>query len=101
VGSGSFPIHGDGTIEYGVVKVTISGAKTVGAGACSGCATSACITLNLIRFEPSAVTAPFVNFVQPTTPGSNTVSWQTTAPLCLGVTAIPMHTWGALKALYR
>jgi hypothetical protein len=97
----SIDIPGDGTIEYGVLKLAVSKAKSVGTGSCAGCATGACIVLNEINFQPANTAAAWTRYTNPTTPGSNAVTYQSGAPVCAGATPTTNKSWGSIKALYR
>jgi hypothetical protein len=99
--SESITIPGDGTTEFGVLKLTVSKTKSGGAGACAGCMTGACLTLNEINFQPASVTASWTRFTNPTADGSNVVTWQNTPSPCSGGGVAKNRSWGAVKALYR
>jgi hypothetical protein len=99
--SASMAIPGDGSTEYGVLKLTVSRAKSSGAGSCAGCMTSACLTLNEINFQPAAIDLPWTRYTNPTTDGSNVVQWQSTSSSCSGSGPAKNRSWGAVKALYR
>jgi hypothetical protein len=75
--------------------------STLGAGACAGCATAACIRFNSAEIQrlpgaPGPSTLVFSNTVNA---GDNEVQWGT------GVSCAPVpvraRTWGQLKAVYR
>jgi hypothetical protein len=94
--------------EYLSFNLTISHAKTVGTGSCTGCTEPACIVLNSVlaitagRFDDRFLTGP-ANGVD-----SNFATWQGGgSPVVGGITGCPAatptttRTWGAVKALYR
>jgi len=93
-------------VEHYVFTLVINHAKTVGIGACGGCATPACII-----FTQVAVGSPdFADRVlnTPTSPGSNVVTWQGGAvPItrssvtCPAATPTRNSTWGSVKSMYR
>ena len=95
----SIVIPGDGSTEFGVLKLSISNAKTVGTGGCAGCSTGACIVLNEINLQPMSTTTPWTRVTAPAQ--NNFVTFQAGAPTCAGSTPTSNHSWGSLKALYR
>lgn len=82
--------------EYYSFSLLINNAKTVGAGACPGCATSA----NLYFVQQKVTTPVPANDRTISGPtnccDSNVATWQGGFP-----TATRRETWGAVKALYR
>jgi hypothetical protein len=98
----SIVISGDGVTEYGVCKIAISKSKSAGTGACAGCTTGACLTLNEINFQPAAQDAAWTRFTNPTVDGSNVVSYNKTFASCAAAaTPVRNRSWGAIKALYH
>ncbi len=107
--------------EYFIFNLQINRAKTVGADACIGCSTPACIVFNSARvlfcdpdeLEYCAYLDPGgPNFTHTLTggthPGSDYVTWQGGGlPEVGGVTGCPAatsvrkQTWGGIKAVYR
>lgn len=85
-----------GTEYYGF-KVQISNAKTVGADACGGCSTQACIVLNQVNLvtadqQAHALFMPEMNY---------TAAWQAMRLFCPYPVPVQNRTWGAVKGLYR
>ena len=89
---------------YFAFGLRINHAKTVGAGACGGCATPVCLVFNSVN-----VVGRF-NWDQrmltnAANPASNVVVWQGGGaggvPGCLLATTAKKSTWGAVKSLYR
>jgi hypothetical protein len=96
--------------EYGVVKLTISNAKTVGTPSCAGCLVPACIVnQNVDMFSAVNNGALHILMAGPTNgTDSNYCLWQGGAGIQVGnrigcPAAVPTHksTWGAVKSLYR
>ena len=88
----------DSGTEYYAFKFSISNAKTVGTGACTGCADNVCLVLNMIRVAQPAGVGNFDITDELT---SRTATWQSeVAGTCLPVPA-RNRTWGSVKALYR
>ncbi len=94
--------------EYFSHNIVIRNDKTVGAGACAGCATPVCIVLQSIRIT-TAVPQNDRQLMVPTNgTDSNYASWQGGAGVvtylgsgCPAATPTRQQTWGAVKALYR
>ncbi|MGH7741280.1 MAG: hypothetical protein ACRENS_04585 [Candidatus Eiseniibacteriota bacterium] len=86
-------------VHYGLIKLVISSAGTVGTPACGGCSTPACLVFNsaLLRVLPPASDVTVSN---PQAPGSNWATWQGTGANC---SAVPVRrsSWGSIKTLYR
>ena len=90
----------DGSTELGVVKFTITKAKSVGAGACTGCATPACIVLNEINIQPVSTSEPWIRITNAL--GNNHIAYNNGLVLaCPSAVPVKNHTWGEIKALYR
>jgi hypothetical protein len=85
--------------EYFACNVTIDNRKTVGTSACAGCTEPMCIVINQLVVD-TPVLANDIHIGNPSSPGSNIVTWQGVGPNCL---ALPTRnaTWGQVKALYR
>lgn len=120
------PPGSEGTVaagqEYFLFALTISHAKTVGTGSCTGCSDPMCLGIGLVTLTAVSPT-PAVEFRTNFLPidQGHLVSWQNSAagavyafqinpPLghelgyamtCSGVTAARRSTWGAVKSLYR
>ncbi len=93
----------DANVEYAAFNVVINNAKTVGTGACAGCATPVCLVLNNINLIQSGVAGDF-RLTQAANPGSNYITWQGGAVGGLGcpaATPTRNSTWGSVKSLYR
>ena len=100
-------------VEYGALRITISHAKTSGAGSCPGCAQPAGIYLRTIECYKASDPLPLVIF--PTVPDDHRyfVGWQCEGTpqfdhaLVTGWTftscnvATKRPTWGAVKSFYR
>jgi len=86
-----------GDTEYFSFNLVIDHAKTVGTGACGGCAGAVCLVLQLIH-----VTTPVSSYMlgNPTSPGSNMAHWQGSGADCNSV-PVKNKTWGEVKAMYR
>jgi hypothetical protein len=82
--------------EYETVAVTIQNSKTVGTGACAGCAGPACLTFAELQYAG-------INGVSGTiTAGNSPIAyWQAAGATCAGSTPTRNATWGGVKALYR
>ena len=87
--------------EYGIVSLGISNARTVGTGACAGCATPACIVFNNAKIT----TEGDLNNIEVNSeaaPGSNFVTWQGGAGTdCPAATPTRNATWSSVKSMYR
>ena len=90
----------EGTHVYSF-KVIINNAKSVGPGACGGCATEVCIVLSSIRLnQPPPLSMPILTEAVT----SAHVIWQGATASCgdLGrATPAKRQSWGAIKSLYR
>ena len=88
----------DSGLEYYAFNLLITNAKTVGTGACAGCANKVCLVLNSIKLtQPVGVG----NFVISDEATSRTATWQSeVAATCIPV-PVRNRTWGSVKALYR
>lgn len=82
--------------EYYGFKLALSSIKTVGSGACSGCATPVCITLSQIKVVKSDNTAQVLT--DPIV--ANTATWQS-AEQCPGAFAPQNVTWGQIRSILR
>jgi hypothetical protein len=94
-------------VEYFVFNLLIQHAKTVGTGACGGCAVPACILFDMLEIG-TLDNVDNRTLTLPTSPGSNVVTWQGGAvPItrstatCPGATPTRNSTWGSVKTLYR
>lgn len=90
----------DETVEYGAFQMVINNSKTVGAGACGGCAEPVCFVLNSIKLTQPVNVADY-KLVAPLQ--VNYVTWQggVVAGGCPAATPTRNATWGSVKALYR
>jgi len=87
--------------DYFAFNLVIQNQKTVGAGACSGCSTPACIVLNSINVVAMGSLA-HRSITVPSVPGGNYVTWQGGGGTnCPAATPTRNSTWGAVKSLYR
>jgi hypothetical protein len=102
--------HGlDGAIEYYGVRLAIDHAKSLGAGACDGCAMPAGLYLSRLAlllgppdptYEFALPEVPYVNWQcdgAPVVVGGSVTGW--TFPGCTTPARAP--TWGRIKALYH
>ena len=91
----------DENLEYYAFKLTVLGAKTVGAGACGGCLDPVCLVLNEIKLtQPVGVG----NYRLQTPASRNYATWQGGAiglGGCPAVVPAQNRTWGSVKSLYR
>lgn len=90
----------DETLEYYAFKATVNGSKSVGTGACAGCADPVCIVLNEVKLTQPVGVGDF----RIQNPASrNFVTWQGGAVSGGCPAATPTHntTWGSVKSLYR
>lgn len=79
--------------EYYMFALTITNAKTVGVGACSGCASGACIVFRSIIGNGVNVSGPATrDYVTWNNPSSST---------CAGTTPARASTWGQIKSQYH
>jgi hypothetical protein len=85
--------------EYFSCNVTINHAKTVGTGACAGCAGSVCLLLASLKVTTS-IAANDVTLNQAAVSGSNIVQWQGPGANCQLV-PVKRTTWGRVKGRYR
>jgi hypothetical protein len=86
--------------EYAVARWSISNVKTVGTGACSGCATPVCILFSVARITTYGGLNDAI-IANAAFPGSSVVSWQGAATSSCVRTPTRNSTWGAVKSLYR
>ena len=87
--------------EYAVARWRVSSQKTVGLGACDGCAIPACITFNSANLSTIGDANNLV-LTTAANPGSNYITWQGGAGTnCPAATPSRNSTWGAVKSLYR
>jgi len=90
-------------VEYFVFSLAIDHAKTVGAGACTGCSTPVCLVLNsILCARPVGLGDHKIS--GGTAPGTNFATWQGGAVAgigCPAATAVRRSHWSAVKALYR
>jgi hypothetical protein len=86
--------------EYGFVLLKLSATRTTGAGACAGCALSACLVLNSILVRRLPASGADVYLTSTAGPSANWATWQGTGADCAAVPA-RRRTWGEIKSLYR
>ena len=108
--------------EYFACNIVINHAKSIGTGACSGCAEPFCLLFKSIRLtRPAGLGDQFM--IDPIAPFSATVGWQGASPTlyydpgfigptrtippewgistCASATPTLAPTWGMIKSLYR
>jgi hypothetical protein len=97
----AYDLTGDGATEMSVFKFTVLRAKTLGATACVGCATPACLVLNEINMQ--TLTDSPETFLRLVTPASNNhINYNSfTGAVCPDAVPVRNRTWGSVKALYR
>ncbi len=92
-----YPIPIGAAVEYACAMFTVDGAKTTGAGACSGCSTPLAwgldrVELGYLNGAPTEIlTEPLQN---------QCVTWQHSTLGC-GTVPVRSMTWGQVKSLYR
>ncbi len=107
-------------VEYFACNIVISHAKTVGTGACSGCAEPFCLIVQSINLVSQITTNQ--KLTEPLAPYSAVVGWQGGSPTlgyvppsgpprnypgewsissCLSATPTSQPTWGQIRSLYR
>ena len=86
--------------EYAIARWSISNVKTVGTGACSGCATPVCILFNIAHITTYGDLNNAI-IANAAFPGSNFASWQSAGTTVCIRTPTRNSTWGAVKSLYR
>ena len=84
--------------EYYDFSFLINNNNSTGAGACGGCLDGVCIVLQSLNLTQTQGN-PSVLITNPLL--SQSVTWQTGAPVCPGATPSRNSTWGSVKALYR
>ncbi len=95
-----FEVDLTGGQEYAFAKWSISNVKTVGTGACSGCAIPVCILFSITHIT---TVGDLNNIIisNAAFPLSNFASWQNAASSACVRTPAQKSTWGAVKSLYR
>lgn len=92
-----------GTEEYYFFRLTLSHVKATGNGSCGGCATKACLVLELIELSDPSLGPDHLTLNTPIF--RQYVTWQGGQSNCPGVdqTPVPVRasTWGLVKSLYR
>ncbi len=94
--------------EYFTYNLVINNAKTVGTGACAGCAVAVCIVFNSVNLT-TPIAANNVFLTGPTNGfDSDFTTWQggggvivQGVPGCGAATPTRNSTWGGVKSLYR
>ncbi len=96
-----YDLTGDGVTELSVFKYTVTKVKSVGTGACTGCATGACLVLQEINLQTLTDTPD--TFLRLTTPITNNfINYNNfTGVTCPDAVPTKNRTWGAVTALYR
>ena len=92
----------DANVEYFSFNMLINNLKTVGTGACTGCAAPVCLVLNSIKITQPIGVGDY-KISDSNAPGSNIITWQGGAVGGGGCAATPAKntTWGSVKSLYR
>jgi hypothetical protein len=86
--------------EYHLMALRINGTRTVGPGACTGCATPVCLSFVLLSLSEAPATTYYLNSPL----YNNYITWQdggVTGNGCPGATPALNRTWGQLKSIYR
>jgi hypothetical protein len=88
-------------ISYAAVAVRIDNRKTVGFGACTGCAGDVCLVLNsiLVRRLPGGTGDVFLQV--PAALNGNMATWGTGSGANCSAVPARNTTWGQVKTLYR
>ena len=84
-------------VESFVAALRLGHAKSLGPGACSGCATPACVILRSVEFFDSNHTDPVS---MPIPDATSMLAWQGTLAHCIA-SPVRNWTWGSIKRLYR
>lgn len=95
------PLTADGTTELGVVKFSVSRAKSVGTGACTGCSAAACLVLNEVNLLHETSGLPPVVITNGSTTNRMVTYNSGLSLVCPDAVPVRNHTWGSVKALYR
>ncbi len=93
----------DPNTHYYGFKLNFLNTKTVGTGACAGCATPVCLVLNQIRLvQPLGAVRGNVDVTDAQAGGSSICTWQggPGGPTC-ALVPTRRATWGQIKGLYR
>jgi hypothetical protein len=98
----AYDLTGDGVTELSVFRIQVQRTKTLGATACTGCATGVCLQLNEINVQTLTDTPQTFLRLSGAFPGAATfVGYNGGAGDCTGATPTNNRTWGSVKALYR
>ena len=84
-------------LESHIAALVIGHAKSLGPGACAGCATPACLILRSVEFLDSNHPYPIS---MPIPDATSMLAWQGTVAHCIA-TPVRNRTWGSIKSLYR
>lgn len=84
-------------VEYYGFRATINNSKSVGTGACAGCATAVTMVLNEVQATPTLQvnTVHLYNAIN-----NQCIQWQSAAVNC-ALVPTRNRTWGEVKSLYR
>jgi len=85
--------------EYFSCYIVLDHRKTIGTGACGGCAGSVCLVLQSFKVTTPAASGDLILFGG-TTPGSDMAHWQGSGANC-NLVPVKNKTWAEVKALYR
>jgi hypothetical protein len=91
------PIPLTAGVEYYAAQVRISYLKTVGSGACDGCASPMIWGFYNMK---SAELLQYEMLWEPLSGGNQCLTWQSSVLLC-GIVPTRNTTWGQVKSLYR
>jgi len=97
-----FMVYGN-VISYLAARIAFLHSKTVGAGACDGCRTGACLWLNEMKMQQPAGLGDYT-VTNEATPGSSGATFNAQQAYGYGspcTTPTVNRTWGAVKSLYR
>ena len=110
-------------IEYFLFRLTLTHAKTVGAGSCEGCTSPVCLGLEYLDFtRPATYNPNRITIATETSPLSSAATWQGSPVVsdfyhregyytwqtrdyrvigCQTTSRSQNRTWGSIKSLYR
>ena len=88
--------------EYYAMRFTITKAKTVGTGSCTGCTDGACVVLNRIGvIQPNGTPGGNQQIYNEAAGGRRSITWQSGTGADCNLVPTRTKTWGQIKALYR
>ena len=86
--------------EYYSINISINNQKTVGTGACTGCATGVCLVANVVQLDGDTNNLQKIENPR----DRNWVTWNGGGGVvggCPGTVPALNRTWGQVKSLYR